>query len=72
MNFPTDIEIAENATIRPIRHIAEKLGITEEDLEYYGKHKAKIPLKYLDSERQKKAQLILVTAINPTPSGGGR
>lgn len=72
MNFPTDIEIAERTSIQPIRHIAEKLGITEEDLEYYGKHKAKIPLKYLDSERQKKAQLILVTAINPTPAGEGK
>lgn len=72
MNFPTDLEIAESANILHIRKIAEKLGIEDDDLEYYGKYKAKIPLHYIDEEKIKKAKLILVTAINPTPAGEGK
>ena len=72
MSFPTDLEIAESANILPIKKIAEKLGIIEDDLEYYGKYKAKIPLQYIDEEKSKKAKLILVTAINPTPAGEGK
>ena len=68
----TDIQIAQSADIRPIREIAEKIAIAEEDLEYYGRHKAKIPLKYIDEEKIKKSKLILVTAINPTPAGEGK
>ena len=68
MKFLTDIEIAQSADIRPIREIAEKIAIEEEDLEYYGRYKAKIPLKYIDEEKIKKSKLILVTAINPTPA----
>ena len=72
MSFPTDLEIAESANILHIKKIAEKLGIIDDDLEYYGKYKAKIPLKYIDEEKIKKAKLILVTAINPTPAGEGK
>ena len=72
MNFPTDLEIASAAKIQHIKHIAEKIGIDHDDLEYYGKYKAKIPLSYIDEEKIKKAKLILVTAINPTPAGEGK
>ncbi len=72
MSFPTDIEIAESANIQHIKNIAEKIGIAEDDLEYYGKYKAKIPLSYIDEEKVKKSKLILVTAINPTPAGEGK
>ncbi len=69
----TDIEIAQQADIRPVREIAEKLGIDEDDLEYYGKYKAKLSEKLIartaDNENGK---LILVTAINPTPAGEGK
>ncbi|WP_304343236.1 formate--tetrahydrofolate ligase [Chryseobacterium koreense] len=72
MSFPTDLEIAESAQIQHIKNIADKIGINHDDLEYYGKYKAKIPLKYIDEEKIKKAKLILVTAINPTPAGEGK
>lgn len=72
MGFPSDIEIAQNADILHIREVAEKLNIAEDDLEYYGKHKAKIPLKYIQEENIQKSKLILVSAINPTPAGEGK
>ena len=72
MSFPTDIEIAQAANILPIKRIAEKVNIHDDDLEYYGKYKAKIPLHYIDEEKIKKAKLILVSAINPTPAGEGK
>ena len=72
MSFPTDLEIAESANIQLIKNIADKVGIDHDDLEYYGKYKAKIPLNYIDEEKIKKAKLILVTAINPTPAGEGK
>lgn len=72
MSFPTDLEIAESASISHIKNIAEKIGIDNDDLEYYGKYKAKIPLKYIDEDKISKAKLILVTAINPTPAGEGK
>ncbi len=68
----TDIEIAQAARIRPIGEIADQLGIHREDLELYGKYKAKIPLSYIDEEKVKNAKLILVTAITPTPAGEGK
>jgi formate--tetrahydrofolate ligase len=71
-NFPTDLEIAQAATIKHIKIIASKIGIVEDDLQYYGKHKAKLPLHFIDEEKIKKAKLILVTAINPTPAGEGK
>jgi formate--tetrahydrofolate ligase len=70
--FPTDIEIAQAASIQHIKHIAANLGINEEDLNYYGKHKAKLPLALIDSNKINKSKLILVTAINPTPAGEGK
>ena len=67
-----DIEIAQEAKIKPIAKIADKLGIPHDELETYGKYKAKIPLHFIDEEKIKKAKLILVTAITPTPSGEGK
>ncbi len=67
-----DIEIAQEARIRPITEIALKAGIRADDLELYGKYKAKIPLSYIDTEKAGKAKLILVTAITPTPAGEGK
>lgn len=64
----TDIEIAESCKMRDIREIAKKLGLDEENLELYGKYKAKIDLKKVNP----KSKLILVTAINPTASGEGK
>lgn len=70
--FPSDLEIAQSATIQHIKTIADKIGIKEDDLQYYGKNKAKLPLDLIDEEKIKKAKLILVTAINPTPAGEGK
>ncbi len=61
-----DIEIAQEAKIKPVAEIAQILGIPHEELEMYGKFKAKIPLHFIDEERAKRAKLILVTAITPT------
>lgn len=72
MSFPSDIEIAQNADICHIREIADKLNIDQEDLEFYGKYKAKIPLSYITDNPQKQGKLILVSAINPTPAGEGK
>ncbi|MFZ4544617.1 MAG: formate--tetrahydrofolate ligase [Saprospiraceae bacterium] len=72
MSFPSDLEIAQNASIQHIKEIAKTIGITEDDLEYYGKYKAKLPLSLIDENKIKKAKLVLVTAINPTPAGEGK
>lgn len=72
MSFPSDLEIAQNAGIEPIKNIAAKIGIDEDDLEFYGRYKAKIPLKYIDEDKVKQSKLILVSAINPTPAGEGK
>ena len=68
----TDIEIAQSAVIRPITELAGKLGLKEDDLELYGKYKAKLPLSLIDEKKAAKAKLILVTAITPTPAGEGK
>ena len=69
----TDIEIAKQADIKPISDIAEKLGISADELEFYGKYKAKLPLSLLKKyENKEDGKLILVTAINPTPAGEGK
>jgi len=68
----TDLDIAKAATIRPISEIATKLGIPGDDLELYGKYKAKIPLNLINEEKIQKAKLILVSAISPTPAGEGK
>ncbi len=67
-----DIEIAQHAKIRPIGEIAEILGIPRDELELYGKYKAKIPLSFINEERIRHARLVLVTAITPTPAGEGK
>lgn len=69
----TDIEIAQEAVMLPIKEVAEKLGMTEDDLELYGKYKAKISNEYWDKIKDNQdGKLILVTAINPTPAGEGK
>ena len=69
----TDIEIAQEATMLPIQKIAEQLGIQENDIELYGKYKAKISDDYYRRvSHNKDGKLILVTAINPTPAGEGK
>lgn len=68
----TDIEIARSVRMKPIADIARQMGIDPEDLEMYGKYKAKVPLKYIDRRRKNDSRLILVTAISPTPAGEGK
>ena len=69
----TDIEIAQEAKLQPITEVAKKLDLKDDDLELYGKYKAKISNEYLNSIKDKKdGKLILVTAINPTPAGEGK
>lgn len=72
MSHPTDLEIAQKATLQHINEIAAKLGVPEEDLELYGKYKAKLPNKLINSEKVNKNNLILVTALTPTPAGEGK
>ncbi len=72
-NFPSDIEIAQSARMRPIIEIAERAGIREEELELYGRYKAKISDEAFDRLRDAPdGRLVLVTAINPTPAGEGK
>ncbi|RIW33072.1 formate--tetrahydrofolate ligase [Bacillus salacetis] len=70
---PADIEIAQKAEMLPITSIAEKLGLEDEDIELYGKYKAKLSYDSLKKlEERKSGKLILVTSINPTPAGEGK
>lgn len=72
-NMKSDIEIAQESTLEPISDVAQKLGLSTDDIEFYGKYKAKISencLKKLSS--RPRGKLILVTAINPTPAGEGK
>lgn len=68
----SDIEIAQKTQLQPVVEIAQKLGIKEDDLELYGKYKAKLPLDLIDEEKIKKNNLVLVTALTPTPAGEGK
>ena len=69
----TDVEIAQSTVMEPIKNVAEKIGLTEDDLELYGKYKAKISLETIKKvENNPDGKLILVTAINPTPAGEGK
>lgn len=68
----TDIEIAQAAKLDHIKNIAAKLNIQEDDIEMYGKFKAKIPLQFINQEKIKQSNLILVTALTPTPAGEGK
>ena len=69
----TDIEIAQQAEMEPIKNVAAKLGMSEDDIEMYGKYKAKISDEYMQSvKNNENGKLVLVTAINPTPAGEGK
>ena len=69
----SDIEIAEQAVLDPIADVAQKVGLSSDELEFYGKYKAKIPLNAIKSRSDKKdGKLVLVTAMNPTPAGEGK
>ena len=69
----TDVEIAQSAKMKPISEIAKKVGLEDDDLELYGKYKAKIALEAINRlENKPDGKLILVTAINPTPAGEGK
>lgn len=69
----TDVEIAQSAKMKPIKEIAKKVGLEEDDLELYGKYKAKISLEAIQKLKDHKdGKLVLVTAINPTPAGEGK
>ena len=70
--MPTDIEIAHSVELAHINDIATKAGIDTEHLEHYGKFKAKLPLSLIDKEKVKNNNLILVSAISPTPAGEGK
>ncbi len=69
----TDIEIAQEAVLAPIKEVAAQIGIEEDDLEFYGKYKAKLSDEYYEKIKDNKdGKLVLVTAINPTPAGEGK
>ncbi len=72
MAYLSDIEIAQNAKMRPITEIAESAHIDEKYLEQYGRYKAKVELSLLKENREKDGKLVLVTAITPTPAGEGK
>jgi len=67
-----DLEIAKKVKLQPIHKIAEKLGIDSDEIEMYGKYKAKIPLKLIDPKKSAQSKLILVSATSPTPAGEGK
>lgn len=68
----TDIEIAKSVKLKHINTIAEKIGINPDQLEHYGKFKAKLPLDLINETKASKSKLILVSAISPTPAGEGK
>ena len=69
----SDIEIAQQTTLEPIVKIAEKVGLTEDDLELYGKYKAKVSFDAIKRlSKNEDGKLVLVTAITPTPAGEGK
>jgi formate--tetrahydrofolate ligase len=72
MAFPSDLEIAQKCKLQHINEIAAKLNISVDDLEHYGKFKAKLPLSLIDDNKVKKNKLVLVSAITPTPAGEGK
>lgn len=72
MKHLSDIEIAQSKKLKNIKKIAKKLNIPEDDLEQFGKYKAKLPLNLIDETKIKENNLILVTAMTPTPAGEGK
>ncbi len=71
VKVPTDIEIAQAATLRPIADVAAELGLADDEVEFYGRYKAKIALQAIE-RRKPTGRLVLVTGINPTPAGEGK
>ncbi|MDO5649275.1 MAG: formate--tetrahydrofolate ligase [Gallicola sp.] len=71
-DFKSDIEIAQATELWPIEKVAEKIGISADELDFYGKYKAKVDYNELGAGKEDKAKLVLVTAINPTPAGEGK
>jgi formate--tetrahydrofolate ligase len=67
-----DLQIAKKVELKPIADIARNLGLYENEIEMYGKYKAKIPLSFIDKSKVSQSKLILVTAISPTPAGEGK
>ncbi|MEE1019383.1 MAG: formate--tetrahydrofolate ligase, partial [Acutalibacteraceae bacterium] len=72
MEYKSDIEIAQSAKMLPIKEIAAKIGLSEDEIEYYGKYKAKVDNNVIKAKQAENGKLILVTAINPTPAGEGK
>ncbi len=70
--MPTDIEIAQSIELKPIAEIAKDIQLEPDQLEFYGKYKAKLPLYLIDEEKISQNKLILVSAISPTPAGEGK
>ncbi len=70
--FPSDIEISRAAKLKPIAQIAQNIGIDPEDIIPYGKYKAKVPLSYINEDKVKNSNLILVTAVTPNKAGVGK
>ncbi len=70
--MPTDIEIARSVKLKPISEIAEFLRVSPDDLQVFGKYKAKLPLRLIDPAKIERGKLILVSAISPTPPGEGK
>jgi len=71
VKVPTDIEIAQAAKLRPIADVAAELGLADDEVEFYGRYKAKIALQAIE-RRKPTGRLVLVTGINPTPAGEGK
>ena len=69
-HVPSDIEIAQQARLRPITAVAGDLGLSPDDIDQYGRYKAKLPLSL--ASQPPKGRLVLVTAISPTPAGEGK
>ncbi|HBQ64416.1 MAG TPA: formate--tetrahydrofolate ligase, partial [Clostridiales bacterium] len=73
MSYKSDIEIAQSTPMEPIENIAAEIGISKDDIEFYGKNKAKVDYDLLKKHASgKDGHLILVTAITPTPAGEGK
>ncbi len=70
--FPSDIEISRSTVLKPISEIAKNIGIAADDIIPYGKYKAKVPLSYINEDKIKNSNLILITAITPNKAGVGK
>ena len=71
-SYPSDLDIAQSSKLIPVKDIGNQLSIAENDMELYGNYKAKLPLKLIDERKVSKSNLILVTAMTPTPAGEGK